>query len=88
MAVPDEQVIAGWAASGSRMRQIAATLAHELAKVPHGERVDSSVKIARRFGASNTMAVHARYLLTGQRIIHKSGRHYYVGPPEETQRDA
>lgn len=36
------------------------------------------MRIAARFGATNTMAVNVRYLLMGQRIIRKVGRHYYV----------
>jgi hypothetical protein len=71
-------VIAAWVNSGSRTRQIAATLAGELANANSGDRVDSSMRIATRFGASNTMAVNARYLLMGQKIIRKTGRHYYV----------
>lgn len=71
-------IITAWESSGSRTRRIAATLARELANANPGDRVDSSVKIAARFGATNTMAVNSRYLLMGQRIIRKVGRHYYV----------
>lgn len=71
-------VVAVWASSGSRTKRIAATLARELANANPGGRVDSSMKIAARFGTSNTMAVKARCLLMGQGIIRKTGRHYYV----------
>lgn len=79
MAVPDELIIAEWAISGSQTKRIAAMLARELMTAREGDKVISSMKIAERFGASNTMAVKARYLLIGQGIIHKSGGHYYVG---------
>jgi hypothetical protein len=59
-------------------RRIAARLARELAGKPCHERVDSSMKIAARYGVSNTMAVNARHLLMGARIIYKKDRHYYV----------
>lgn len=77
-ALVTSAVITLWADSGSRTKRIAATLARELANGNPGDRVDSSMRIAARFGASNTMAVNARYLLMGQRIIRKVGRHYYV----------
>lgn len=77
-ALVTSAVIAAWADSGSRTKRIAATLARELANANSGDRVDSSMRIAARFGVSNTTAVNARYLLMGQKIIRKTGRHYYV----------
>jgi DNA-binding GntR family transcriptional regulator len=74
-------VIRQWAGSGIRKRQIAATLARELASLPPHTRVESSMKIAARFGTSNSTAVHARFLLIAQNIIYKSGRHYFVAEP-------
>jgi hypothetical protein len=82
VAVPDKRIIAEWAAGGSQTKRIAAMLACELMAASEGDRVISSRKIAERFGASNTMAVKARYLLMGQGVIHKSGIHYYVGRQE------
>ena len=35
------------------------------------------MKIAAQYGVSNTMAVNARKLLTGARLIYTSGRHYH-----------
>jgi hypothetical protein len=71
-------VLTAWANSGSRAKRIAATLARELENANPGDQVDSSMKIAARFGVTNTMAANARYLLMGQGIIRKIGRHYYV----------
>jgi hypothetical protein len=73
-------VIAGWAGSGIRSRRVAAVLALELLGKPRNTRVDSSMKIAVRFGTDNSMAVRARLLLTGARIIYRSDadHHYYV----------
>jgi hypothetical protein len=39
------------------------------------------MKIAKRYGASNTMAVNARNLLMDAKLIYQNGRHYYVGQP-------
>jgi hypothetical protein len=64
--------------AGETSDREAAILARELVNANPGDRVDSSMKIAARFGATNTMAVNARYLLMGQGIIRKIGRHYYV----------
>jgi hypothetical protein len=79
-AAPREEVIAAWSGSGSRARQIAAVLARELRAKPSGSRVDSSMKIAARFGVNNSMAVRARGFLLGARFICRSDadRHYYV----------
>jgi hypothetical protein len=74
-------VISAWAQHHSRTRQVAARIARELALRPAQTRVDSSMKIAARHGVSHTMAVNARYLLMGAKLIHKNGRHYYTGPP-------
>jgi hypothetical protein len=71
-------VITAWANSGSRTKRITATLARELASASPGDPVDSSMKIAARFSATISMATNARYLLMGQGIIRKIGRHYYV----------
>jgi hypothetical protein len=76
----DDPLIRQWANSGSRKRQIAATLARELASLPAHTRVESSMKIAARFGTSNTTAAGARFLLTGHKLIYKSGRHYFTAP--------
>jgi hypothetical protein len=70
-------VIRAWAAHHSLTRQLAARLARELALRPDHSQVESSMKIAERHGASNTMAVKARNLLMGAQLIYKSGRHYY-----------
>jgi hypothetical protein len=70
-------VIRQWATHHSRTRQLAARIARELALRPDHSRVDSSMKLAARHGASNTMAANARHLLMGARLIYKSGRHYY-----------
>jgi hypothetical protein len=74
-------VISAWAQHRSMTRQVAARIARELAPRPAQTRVDSSMKIAARYGVSHTMAVNARYLLAGAKLIHKNGRHYYTGPP-------
>jgi hypothetical protein len=71
-------VITVWANSRSRTRRIAAVLARELANANPGDRVESTTKIAGRFGVTNSVAVNARYLLMGQKVIRKAGRHYYV----------
>ena len=78
MSGSEDPVIAKWAASGSRTRHIAATLARELSEKPPNTRVESSMKIAARFGTSNTMAVRARHLLIERGIIRKVGRYYHV----------
>jgi hypothetical protein len=78
MSSPEDPVISQWAASGSRTRHIAATLARELSLKPPNTQVESSMKIAARFGTSNTMAVRARYLLIERGMISKVGRHYFV----------
>jgi hypothetical protein len=70
-------VIREWARHHSRTRQLAARLAGELALRPDHSRVESSMKIAERYGVSNTMAVNARNLLMGAQLIYKSGRHYH-----------
>jgi hypothetical protein len=70
-------VIRAWARHHSLTQQLAARLARELALRPDHSRVESSMKIAARHGVSNTMAVNARNLLMGARLIYKSGRHYY-----------
>ena len=71
-------VLTAWTSSESRTKRIAAALARELADADQGDRVDSSMKIAARFGTTNTMAVNVRFFLMGCGIIRKSGRHYYV----------
>jgi hypothetical protein len=43
--------------------------------------VESSEKIAVKYGVSPTMATNARMLLHGAKIIHKTGRYYFTGPP-------
>lgn len=78
--VPDDPLIRQWASSGSIKRRIAATLARELASRPAHTRVESSMKIAARFGTSNATAAGARFLLTGHHLIYKSGRHYFTAP--------
>jgi len=74
-------VIKAWANHSSMTRQLAARLARELALRPACTLVDSSMKIAARYGVSHTMAVNARYLLAGAKLIHKKGRRYYTGQP-------
>jgi hypothetical protein len=71
-------VLTVWANSRSRTRRIAAALARELANANPGDRVESPTKIAGRFGVTNSVAANARYLLMGQKVICKVGRHYYV----------
>jgi hypothetical protein len=71
-------IITAWVKSGSRTKLIAAALARELANANPGDRVESSMKIAARFGTSSTMAANARYHLISQGIIRKVGCHYYV----------
>jgi hypothetical protein len=71
-AAPASQVIAAWASSGIRARQIAAAWGQELLSTPRHARVESSMKIAERFHADNSMAVRARNLLMGAKIIYKS----------------
>jgi len=47
-----DRAIAVWSRSGSQARQIAAALGRELLDTPRHTRVDSSMKIAARFGAN------------------------------------
>jgi len=85
---PDaSSVIASWAGHHSLTRQLAARLARELALRPDHSRVESSKRIAARYGTSNTMAVNARNLLTGAHLIYKSGRHYHKAASLMTERD-
>jgi hypothetical protein len=70
-------VIREWASHHSLTGQLAARLARELALRPDHSQVESSMKIAKRYGVSNTMAVNARNLLMGAHLIYKSGRHYH-----------
>jgi DNA-binding GntR family transcriptional regulator len=76
---PDQE-IAVWSRSGSQARRIAAALGRELLEQPRHTRVDSSMKIAARFGVNNSTAVRARRFLVGAKIIYRSDadRHYYV----------
>lgn len=76
--MPDNPVIAGWAASPVVTRQIAAKLARDLALASRHDRVDSTQKIATKFCVSGSVATNARNFLVGQGIIYKSGPHYYV----------
>jgi hypothetical protein len=73
-------VIREWAGHYSMRRQLAARLARELAVLPDHSRVESTMKIAARYGTSHTMAVNARNLLAGAHFIYKSGRHYHKAP--------
>jgi hypothetical protein len=77
---PANPVIRQWASDHSRTRQLAAKLARELAPLPDDSRVESTLKIAKRLGVSHTMAVNARNLLAGARLVYESGRHYYKAP--------
>jgi hypothetical protein len=70
-------VIRAWASGHSLTRQLAARLARELALRPDHSQVESSMKIAARYGVSNTVAVNARNLLMGAHLIYKSGQHYH-----------
>jgi hypothetical protein len=74
-------VIKEWARHHSLTRQLAARLARELASRPDHSPFDSSMKIAAKYGVSNTMAVKARNLLAGAHLIYKSGRHYRKAAP-------
>lgn len=77
------RVIAEWSRSPSRARRIAAVLGRELLDTSPGTLVDSSMKIAARFGAGNSMAVRARNLLADAGIIYQAGNgHYYAAGPE------
>jgi hypothetical protein len=78
-----DRVIAGWSRSASRARRIAAVLGRELLDTAAGTPVDSSMKIAARTGAGNSMAVRARNLLADAGIIYQAGNgHYYAAGPE------
>jgi len=82
-AEPAEQVTARWSRSRSRARQVAAVLGRELLGKPPGTPVPSSMKIAARFGAGNSMAVRARNLLADAGIIYQAGDgHYYAAGPQ------
>ncbi len=84
-----ERVIAGWAASGARSRQVAAAWARELldqASAPGTDRgagrpVESTMKVAARAGVSNSAAARARRLLVGAGFLRqRPDRHYYYVP--------
>jgi hypothetical protein len=75
-------IIAAWSNHSSMTKQVAAKLARELALLPAGTRVESSWKIAANYGVSPTMAANARHLLTGAKLVHKAGTHYFTGQPE------
>ncbi len=78
-AVDPDRVIAGWAASGARYRQVAAALARELRDQDSGAPLESSIKIAARLGADHSTAVRARDLLLGAGFIcQEPDRHYRV----------
>jgi hypothetical protein len=78
MLMQDDPDFAEWAGSPVMARRIAARLAGVLAGASQNDRVDSVWKIAERFSTSRSVAENARNLLTGRRIIYKSGRHYYI----------
>ncbi len=80
--MPDDPVIAGWAASPVVTRQIAARLARDLAADTRNDLVDSTQKIAAKFSVSRSVAVNARNLLIGRGIICKHGRRYYAARPK------
>ena len=74
----NDPVIAEWASSPIATRNIAASLADDLAAASRHDRVDSVRRIAARFCVCGSVATNARNLLMGRGIIYKSGRHYYV----------
>jgi hypothetical protein len=55
---------------------VAARAAREIALLPAHAEVDSSMKIAAKYGVSDTIAVRARNLLRDAGLIYKSGRRY------------
>jgi hypothetical protein len=74
-------IVAAWHNHAAQTKQVTAKLASDLAPLPPGTPVESSEKIARKYGVSPTMATNARCLLMGVNLIHKAGRHYFTGPP-------
>ena len=77
------RVVAEWSRSASRARRVAAVPGRELLDTAPGTLMDSSMKIAPRFGAGNSIAVQARNLLADAGIIHQAGNgHYYAAGPE------
>jgi hypothetical protein len=67
-----EQLLAGWAASASRTRQVAAALGLELLSQPSGTPVIPSGEIAARFGVRAAVAMQARNLLIGAGVVCRS----------------
>jgi hypothetical protein len=65
-------------------RDIAVTWGRELMLKPPGQRVESSLRIAARFGAGNATAVRAREHLTSAGIICRDDetRRYYTPPAD------
>lgn len=72
--------ITQWSRHHSQTRQLAARIALELVRRPDHSRVESSMRLARQHGTSNTMAANARRLLMGAGLVYQSGRHYYKAP--------
>jgi hypothetical protein len=66
------QLLAGWAASASRTRQVAAALGLELLSQPSGTPVIPAGDIAARFGVRAAVAVQARNLLIGAGVVCRS----------------
>lgn len=73
-------VVAAWHNHAAQTKRVAAKLAADLAPLPPGTPVESSEKIARKYGVSPTMATNARRLLMGVKLVHKAGGHYFTGP--------
>jgi hypothetical protein len=78
-----EQLLAQWAGSPSRARRIAAAWGRELLdRAPH-EMAESSMRIAKRHEADNSMAARARRFLLGARILYRNPQNsrYYIAAP-------
>jgi hypothetical protein len=72
-------LIAEWARSPSRIKQVAAALAREMQDQRTGTPVESSPEIAARRDVSLAMAENAKRLLASARIIRSGpGRRHYI----------
>jgi len=79
----DYPVITRWTASRTGTKQLAATLARELAQTPVGTRLESGRKAGARLGVSGTTVFSARQHLIRLGLIHKCGAHHHVGRKPE-----
>jgi DNA-binding GntR family transcriptional regulator len=75
-------VISAWRNHTAMTKQVAARLAGELAIRPPRSKLESSQRIADKYGVSKTMVDNAKRLLTGANLVHKAGRYYFTGPPD------